>query len=206
MQFIDAGGNVKDQADQLGLEIGEDYMLPHPRTMQNGVDIEILNQIYNCSDMIISTTHGEGWGLSITEGFATKTPVVCPANTSMIEIGADNRAILIPSGQTPEAWVVKQDDNDIIRPIVSVDKMARAIIEYRAGTSQVDVDKAYAFAQKYSWNNVCKDWVKLFITAGTAAQDENQKRQEAQKTKEFQKHKSKKARKRERANRKASRK
>jgi glycosyltransferase involved in cell wall biosynthesis len=178
MQFEDAGGNIIKQAEQLGLEIGKDYVLPHPRVFNthDGVDVPTLNMIYNAVDLVISTTHGEGWGLSITEAFATRTAVIAPDNTSLHEMLADDRGILIPCGETNEAWIVRESDNNRIRPIVSVDKFAKAILEFRAGKKVPNIDNAYDFAHKYTWENVSAQWGKIFLDAGNLTKSETKSR------------------------------
>lgn len=178
MAYQDAGGDIIKQAEQLGLVIGVDYALPHPRVFgaNQGVDVPTLNMIYNAVDCVITTTHGEGWGLSVTEAMATKTPVIAPNNTSLTEMLADNRGILVPSGDKPESWVVRENDNDRLRPIVNVDAFCKAIIELRAGKSKVNIDKAYKWVHKYSWENICKEWGDLFTEASNAALAETKER------------------------------
>lgn len=179
MQYNDAGGNILTQAQQLGLEIGKDYILPTPQIFnsQHGIPIGKLNMLYNAADCLITTTHGEGWGLSLTEAMATKTPVVAPNNTSMTEMLADNRGKLVESGESWESWIVKEaNDNSRLRPIVNVEKMARAILEVKAKKDLPDIDNAHAWVHKYSWSNICKEWVALFQEAASAAKQEEQKR------------------------------
>ena len=45
-----------------------------------------LNQLYNCVDLGITTTLGEGWGLTTCEMILSGTMVLVPNNTSFIEI------------------------------------------------------------------------------------------------------------------------
>lgn len=178
MSYQDAGGNIVNQAEQLGLELGKDFVLPHPRVFSTnqGVDIETLNMIYNAVDCVMSTTHGEGWGLSVTEAFATRTPVVVPNNTSLTEMCAKNRGKLVDCGDSNEAWIVRQDDNDRVRPIVNVDKFAKAIIEVRSGKDLPNIEAAEAWAHEHSWENICQKWGTLFTTAGQSAQAETKQR------------------------------
>lgn len=221
MRYDDAGGNIIRQAIQLGLEMGKDVIVPDWEALQRnygidinqGIDVATMNFIYNSADAVISTTHGEGWGLSITEAFSTKTPVIAPNNTSLTEMGADNRAILVDSGDNYNNWNWQQQDNDRIRPTVNVEKMAKAILELKAGKRVPDIEGAYQWARKHSWENICKEWVDLFLEAGMAAKADTQRRMaEARKAQlvagkvKPANHTSKKDRKRERQNKKAARK
>ncbi len=100
MAHDDAGGNLLVMADHFGLKLQEDFILPHPKmfNVNRGVPVDMLNFIYNASDCLLTTTLGEGWGLSITEAMATKLPIVAPDNTSLTEMLADNRGFLAHSG------------------------------------------------------------------------------------------------------------
>ena len=49
-----------------------------------------LNNLYNIFDVFLSTTSGEGWGLTTIEAAITKTPLVIPKCTSFPEIFGDN--------------------------------------------------------------------------------------------------------------------
>ena len=123
MSHNDVGGNLLVMADNYGLKQGTDYIFPNPNVFSpdKGLPIEILNGIYNVSDAVITTTLGEGWGLSITEAMATKTPMIGPDNTSLHEILANNRGILVPSGNNPSMWITKESDNERIRPLMDVE-------------------------------------------------------------------------------------
>jgi len=69
--------------------------LPDGFNENKGFEISTLNEIYNTFDCYITTTTAEGWGLTVTEAMATKTPVICPIHTSLKEI-TNNGEIVIP--------------------------------------------------------------------------------------------------------------
>jgi D-inositol-3-phosphate glycosyltransferase len=167
MSHSDVGGNVLVMADHFGLKLAEDYCLPHPKAFDpnQGLPIEVINYLYNASDVLLTTTLGEGWGLSITEAMATKTPVVAPANTSLNEILADGRGCLIDSGASSSMWFsLGQQDNERLRPLMDVGQAVDALERIKKGDLP-DVDAAQAWAQKYSWDEVCKDWQQVFDDA-----------------------------------------
>jgi glycosyltransferase involved in cell wall biosynthesis len=85
--------------------------------------------LYNCVDAVISTAVGEGWGLSWIEAMATKTPVIMPANTAIIENITEERGYLIKSGTTPSLYTVLPHDNEVPRPLVDVDDMVKQMAE-----------------------------------------------------------------------------
>ena len=93
------GYNLDHVFAQTSLVEGKDYMIAPERyfTSENwGVSTDMLNRIYNSCDALITTTLGEGWGLSTTEAMAARLPVICPYHTSLKYIsGAGKRAKIL---------------------------------------------------------------------------------------------------------------
>lgn len=170
MAHDDSGGNLLVMAEEFGLKLREDFMLPTPKvfTVNQGLPIEYINLIYNASDMVLSTTLGEGWGLSITEAMATKTPLVVPANTSLIEMCADDRAFTVASGKGSHWFNLGAPDNERMRPLMSVKEAADRIESILDG-NKPDIQGAYEWARKYSWDYVCEDWKRVFADAAAYA-------------------------------------
>lgn len=175
MQYEDSGGNIFTMAEQMGLGKEYEFFLPSPKIFNanQGMPIEDVNRIYNAADLVLSTTLGEGWGLSATEAMATKTPLVIPDNTSFSEIGANNRAALIPSGATPGMWIIKEQDNDRLRPLMDVQAAADRIEEIMDGKNLPNLDSAYQWVRNLDWSNICKQWITIVDTAAQAAAKHN---------------------------------
>lgn len=175
MQYEDAGGNIFTIANQLGLGKEYEFFLPSPKIFNanQGMPLEDVNRIYNAADLVLSTTLGEGWGLSMTEAMATKTPVVAPDNTSFSEMGANNRVKLIPSGADPSMWIVKEGDNERIRPLMDVKAAADAIEAIMDGKDKPNVDAAFQWVSDLNWKNICKQWIEVVDEAAIAAAKEN---------------------------------
>ena len=57
----------------------------------------MLAQIYNASDLVVSTTHGEGWGLTTTEAAACGTPIAIPKHSSYEEIFSEDTCVFLPT-------------------------------------------------------------------------------------------------------------
>jgi len=171
MSHNDVGGNLLVMADNYGLKQGTDYIFPNPSIFSpdKGLPIEILNGIYNVSDAVITTTLGEGWGLSITEALATKTPMIGPDNTSLHEILANNRGILVPSGNNPSMWITKESDNERIRPLMDVQLAAQAIIDLKTKKKVPDVESAYKWVQALNWYDITKQWMQVIDEAADEA-------------------------------------
>ena len=175
MQYEDSGGNIFTIANQLGLGKEYEFFLPSPKIFNanQGMPIEDVNRIYNAADLVLSTTLGEGWGLSMTEAMATKTPVVAPDNTSFSEMGAMNRVKLIPSGADPSMWIVKEQDNERIRPLMDVKAAADAIEAIMDGKEKPNVEAAFQWVSNLNWSNICKQWMAVVDEAAMAAAREN---------------------------------
>lgn len=175
MQYEDSGGNIFTIANQLGLGKEYEFFLPSPKIFNanQGMPIDDVNRIYNAADLVLSTTLGEGWGLSMTEAMATKTPVVAPDNTSFSEMGAMNRVKLIPSGADPSMWIVKEGDNERIRPLMDVKAAADAIEAIMDGKEKPNVEAAFQWVSNLTWSNICKQWIAVVDEAAIAAAREN---------------------------------
>lgn len=181
MQHSDVGGNIFVMAQQLGLENEVDLVAPNPSVFNAnaGVSVESLNMLYNSADCILTSTLGEGWGLSITEAMATKTAVVGPDNTSLTEMMADNRGLLVPSGDNPSAHIVMTNDLERIRPLMNVEKAADAIEELMHNKSKVDIEGAYTWARQHSWENIVNEqWLPIIREAAKAAKSRGLNRQQ----------------------------
>jgi len=122
--------------------------------------------IYNISDLVVSTTIGEGWGLSWIEAMATKTPILMPNNTAMTENITEDKGYLCDSGTNASLYSVLPHDNEIIRPLVDVDDMAAKMVHIYNNYEEaiVKAETAYTWVHnELNWQgNVAKIWVKLF--------------------------------------------
>ena len=177
MQETDFGGSLLQMAKSIGVEPDKDFTMPDPRQFgaHSGFPIEFLNAIYNVSDAYLTTTHGEGWGLSITEAMATKLPVVAPSTTSVPEILGDDRGWRVRSGHTPSHWIIKENDNERMRPLMDVEHAADAIQEIMANPAEAAkrADNAHAWILEHTWDAVCQDWLNIFKKAANKAKTAN---------------------------------
>lgn len=156
---------------QTDLEEGEDFMLLPHEYEHSLVDIKTVNLIYNASDLFITTSLGEGWGLSITEAFATRLPVICPATTSMKEISAyGKRATLletiIPFVSPTDNIIREQTDYMEVGEMII--EVANKIIDERSsthlkqGSIALKTNEAYKWVTENDWKEVCKKWIDKF--------------------------------------------
>lgn len=177
MQETDFGGSVMQMAASMGLNPSTDFTVPDPRQFgaHSGFPIEFLNGIYNASDVYLTTTHGEGWGLSITEAMATKLPVVAPNNTSIPEILGEDRGWRVNSGHTPTHWVIKDNDNERMRPLMDVEEAAETIkyIMEHPEEAANRAENAYDWITENTWDKICQQWISLFKKAANKSKSAN---------------------------------
>lgn len=160
MSETDQGGSIDAYAAQLGLKPGVDYIVPS--AFNKGLPVDQMNMLYNMADALLVTAHGEGWGLPLTEAFATKTPVIAPKNTSMVEIGAQNRAMLIDCN---DYTTYSMADNCRVRPVIDYRQAAFALDGLIKGELSPDVEAAYAWAHAFTWEKVVEGWDQILRKA-----------------------------------------
>jgi len=174
----DVGGNINEMARELNLKIGEDYAYPNNFNANQGFPVEILNRIYNCADMLITTTLGEGWGFSLTEAMAARVLCVGPNITSIPEIfNSQNintiqeiensqsiRGIPVISGKTLTEYIYLGHDHERKRPLVNIEDMVEKMkwCYYNQDKTKPIIERAYNWVQKISWENIGQQWGYLF--------------------------------------------
>ena len=147
--------------NQCGLVEGVDYMFPKTDDVHFQVDVETMNKIYNSNDLYISTSRGEGWGLTATEAMAVGTLCILPCHTSYIEIGQNSRCIFLE-----ELVPVCGFDDNTIRNACFHIEVGEKIIECFENIDEKDIHqikaRAYEYMRNLRWNTVCKKWIEVF--------------------------------------------
>lgn len=158
------GHDLRAVLNQTDLIEQEDYMLLPKRMEQGLATLEELNGIYNASDLYVTTTLGEGWGLSVTESMACKLPVICPNNTSLTEISDNGERAILLTELVP--FCVNTDN--IIREQCNYIELAEAIkvaaIQIKDGSPNIKgmVESAYQYTLNLNWKNIGKRWIEYF--------------------------------------------
>lgn len=171
MAARDQGWNITELIDSMGLKFNEDVVLPANFGPNQGFPREVVNLIYNASDVVISTTLGEGWGLSITEAMACKVPIIFPNNTSLTEIVGENeeRGYLTKSGASANDWAVLPNDNEVMRPLTSVEDLAEKLIHVYDNREEAEKKADAAFKWVHSnllWDkHIAPKWDRLLTSA-----------------------------------------
>jgi glycosyltransferase involved in cell wall biosynthesis len=174
MAAQDQGWNLPEVIAGFGLNVREDVILPQRFTPSNGFPLEVLNLLYNSSDCLMSTTVGEGWGLSWTEAMACKTPVVYPLNTCLGEYITEETGFPFKSGGDMDHITVLPNDNEIPRPTAHISDAVKQLLLVHDNREEAAkrADAAYKMVHNnLIWNKqITPQWIKLFdeIGAGTA--------------------------------------
>ncbi len=169
MASKDQGWNLLEVCKSFGFSTTDDIIFPENFGPNQGYPREVVNMIYNASDLVVSTTLGEGWGLSWVEAMATKTPVLMPNNTAMTENISEDKGYLSNSGTSIALTTVLPNDNEVIRPLVDVEDMAKKMVHIANNYDEAlaKTETAYKWIhEELNWQgNVGQMWVTLFDNA-----------------------------------------
>lgn len=179
----DVGGSIDEIARNFGLVRSVDYTVPEGFNEGIGFTIDVINNIYNVADLCITTTLGEGWGFITTEAMATKTPILAPNITSIIDIfdssdfdyseeqlasSSQLRGIPVKAGSNSSEWIcLGLTDNERVRPLTNVDDMVEKMIWVKKNPVAVQkiVQRGYDWVQGLTWENIVNQWMEIFDTA-----------------------------------------
>ena len=159
--MLDLRNAIKD----LGLESKKSVVYPTQFNVLTGFPVEVLNQFYNIADGFISTSLGEGWGLSTVEAMAAKLPVVTGNHTANYELMAGGDGYLYPCKE--KVYVDNSGFRDIGRLDDIVEEMLRCYKDRGTDIQEGITRRAFDFAQKNTWDKVGRQWIKLFSTLET---------------------------------------
>ena len=148
-------------ATHIGLRPKEDLIFPPNYSPSHGYPDSVLNELYNCADLFVTTHLGEGWGLSVTEAMSAGVPVIAPNNTSMPEIiGSNNER-----GYLYNCDELIYIDNSGYRPMGRTRTIVEEMLKVHNLGWKHDNPKVIAarqWVEKNNWSKVCGDWLKLF--------------------------------------------
>ena len=162
----DQGWDLPEVIKSYGLNTTEDVILPQNFGPNQGYPRQIVNLIYNASDCVVSTSLGEGFGLSWIESMATKTSIIVPDNTMMSEFVNEDNGYLVESGTSPSLFTTLPNDNEVQRPLVKVEDMVEKMLDVYNNPEEAKrrAENAYNWVTiKMDWqNNIVPQWVELF--------------------------------------------
>ena len=155
----DQGINLIPAINSLGLSTATDVIFPVNYNSVDAFPDFILNEFYNASDCFITTSIGEGWGMTTTEALASGKPVIAGCNTSAPEILATDRGFMYPMKE--KVYV----DASGYRPIGLTEDIANLMLQVANINKNTKLELAKhgrQFTETYSWKNIGDKWVNLF--------------------------------------------
>lgn len=156
----DQGGDLVKAIHDLGMSPKTDIILPARYSPSTPAPDEVLNRLYNCGDIFLTTHLGEGWGLTVTEAMAAGVPVVAPNNTAMPEQLGENSE----RGFMYECEDVAHIDNSGFRPKGNLDAIVEQMLLAHESPEK-KINDALMWARGHDWSHVTKQWVDLFRQA-----------------------------------------
>lgn len=102
--------------------------------------------LYKMADLFIFPSFFEGFGLPPLEAMAAGTPVICSANTSLLEVFGNHALTIDPHNVGELAWAIERILND--------DNLGKSLIE-----------KGKKYAQKFSWEKTARETLAVLRKA-----------------------------------------
>jgi glycosyltransferase involved in cell wall biosynthesis len=166
----DIGGHLPTMARMIGMEPGREVLFADERFhVLQGFTRDYLNKVYNAADCLMSTSLGEGWGLTTTEAMASCTPVVVPNNTAFTEIvGADEeRGFLVKSGGDVDhmQWLYKTTNHP--HSIVHSEDMIQTLdyVYYVRNDAKARAREAREWTLQHTREIIKDQWKEFFSEA-----------------------------------------
>lgn len=149
--------------EELGLSNKTDVLFPARLDLKKGgYPVEILNGLYNTADAFMSTTLGEGWGLTATEAMSAGLPILLPNNSSAPEIIGENEERGYMYECEEQVWI----DNSGYRPQGRLDTIVEKMLEvYEQRGSREQMEKLFnakMWVNEHTWEIVSKKWFDIF--------------------------------------------
>ena len=149
------------------LRIQENVSFSYGSWRSSGWSENALSILYNLSDVGVSATSSEGFGLPIIESMTCGIPQIAPNCTSLTELIGDK--ILENSTQIGQRGLLaKISDSDMIidmtsRQIVDIADLSVKMKEMYSNKELREIcsKNCLKFVQPHTWSNIAKKWDKL---------------------------------------------
>jgi len=139
--------------------IKEHVVVNNDVCVEKGVPVDRLNMLYNCCDVKLSSTQGEGWGLTTAEAMACELPCIATDYTTMPELlGRDSSRGLLAKVNT---YITGQ--HNIERALVDTDDIAQKLdMLYRSPSLRTKLGRnAREYISQFRWDTNIKQWEKI---------------------------------------------
>ncbi len=156
----DSGWDLLQLADYYG--IGDRMIITSPHmTTSQGVPRDKLKYIYGSFDVQISTTLGEGWGLTQMEGMACRVPQIVPRWSALAE-WADGGVEYVECTETAAGTGGLNTIGGIADRAQFVKALNKMYYDDQYRKSIADAGYALVSQPKFTWSSVAKQFDKVF--------------------------------------------
>jgi len=154
------GWDLRGILIQTDLKENVDFKLVPTEFEESMVETDVVNKIYNASDVYLTTTLGEGWGLGFSEAAACKIPVIAPYSTSFMEMSNYGKNAFMLETLYPYC----NNIDNVIRQQTDIYEIAENLLKVAKEKDLVKqkVEANYNWVKKLEWAELCKMWVKYF--------------------------------------------
>lgn len=154
------GWDLRKIFKQIGMKEGVDFGFPVESMYDHGASIDLLNHIYNASDIYVSSNAGEGYGLTNIEVAMCKKPVITPYHTSLIEMSGYGKRFWMLKNFSP--YISRHDS--MIRFGCDPQEITELINKVKSNPNEAKakIELAYQWALTQTWDIICKHWIKIF--------------------------------------------
>lgn len=153
-----AGGPIEHWAKQFG--ILSRFHFNKLIKAHQGVSPADLANVYRSADLQITTTRGEGWGLTTMEGMACGVPQVIPAGGSLGEWAAPG-AEVIPC----YPWVWPHEVGGSLGRVINMESLVQTMIDlWRDRERRLDLGTrglAYIDNTRFSWDEIAAFFIRI---------------------------------------------
>lgn len=150
--------DLKKIAGEMGIQpfiiYGDPYFKSHIIGDTSCNKEELVN-VYNCFDLLLSTSHGEGWGLTATEAASCGVPLALHKTTAHEEIFSDDSCIFLPSRN--KAYYDHKIVGDL-DPIESAEIIQR---EFKNRDLNLQTKKAKELVDSFNWSKINQAWENI---------------------------------------------
>lgn len=153
--------NLFAAMEHLGLKREQDVYFPSNYHTAQGMPEHALNRLYNLSDLFITPTLGEGFGLGAIEALAAECPVLVPENTVHPEL-FDGRGWFYPCRE----W--RYVDSSGYRKAARDEDFFNALIDFKKKHDENNPEirlrrrLGREWCEKHDWRKIGRQWVELF--------------------------------------------
>ncbi len=151
----DVGGDLFHLTERLG--ITNKVIFPKDLDTFVGLPDHMINLLYNASDVKLSTSYGEGFGLTDAEALACGVPVIAQDFSATTEVVGDGGILIKPVGKWSTSLMTDlavPDNDEFVKQLFYL---------YENGKVRGELgNKGIKHASHFQWDKVANDFLDVF--------------------------------------------